>query len=55
MADQNKKMLNTGDKGLVRFRFSYYPEILKPGSTIMFREGRTKGLGYVTRVFPGKT
>ena len=54
MADQNKKMLNTGDKGLVRFRFSYYPELLKPGSTIMFREGRTKGLGYVTRVFPGK-
>ena len=54
MADQNMKMLNTGDKGLVRFRFSYYPELLKPGSTIMFREGRTKGLGYVTRVYPGK-
>jgi GTPase len=54
MAEGNMKLLNTGDKGLVRFRFSYYPELLKPGSTIMFREGRTKGLGYVTRVFPNK-
>ena len=54
MAEGNKKLLNTGDKGLVRFRFSYYPELLKPGSTIMFREGRTKGQGYVTRVFPNK-
>ena len=54
MSEGNKKLLNTGDKGLVRFRFSYYPELLKPGSTIMFREGRTKGLGYVTRVFPNK-
>jgi GTPase len=48
------KLLNTGDKGLVRFRFAYYPELLKAGATIMFREGRTKGLGYVTRVFPNK-
>jgi len=32
----------------------YYPELLKPGATIMFREGRTKGLGYVTKVFSTK-
>jgi len=48
-----KKMLNTGEKGLVRFRFAFYPEILRAGATIMFREGRTKGIGYVTRVYPG--
>ena len=52
--DAMKKMLNTGEKGLVRFKFAYYPEILKAGATIMFREGRTKGIGFVTRVFPNK-
>lgn len=46
-----KKLLRTGDKGLIRFKFMYYPELLKAGSTIMFREGKTKGMGYVTKVF----
>ena len=30
----------------------YRPEYLKVGTTILFREGRTKGLGVVSRVFP---
>ena len=50
----SKKVLRTGDKGLVRFRFMYSPELLKVGATIMFREGRTKGLGYVTKVYATK-
>ena len=29
----------------------YRPEYLKIGTTILFREGRTKGLGVVSRVF----
>lgn len=29
----------------------YRPEYLKVGTTILFREGRTKGLGVVSRVF----
>lgn len=53
-ANQNSNLLRTGDKGLIRFRFMYYAEYLKPGSTIMFREGRTKGLGYVTKVYTNK-
>ncbi|CDW91120.1 gtp-binding protein 1-like [Stylonychia lemnae] len=53
-AKQDSELLRTGDKGLIRFRFMYYPELLKPGSTIMFREGRTKGLGFVTKVFSNK-
>jgi len=52
--DVPSELLRTGDKGLVRFRFIYYPEILKPGSQILFREGRTKGYGFVTRVFNNK-
>ena len=31
----------------------YRPEYLKPGMTILFREGRTKGLGIVTGVMKG--
>lgn len=46
--------MRNGDKGLIRFRFLYYPEFLKEGATIMFREGRTKGLGYVTKVYNAK-
>lgn len=48
----NKDLLRTGDKGHVKFKFMYRPEYLKPGTTILFREGRTKGLGVVTQVTP---
>ena len=52
VCDMNKDLLRTGDKGHVKFRFMYRPEYLKPGTTILFREGRTKGLGVVTQVVP---
>jgi GTPase len=51
----NKELLRTGDKGHVKFRFMYRPEYLKPGTTILFREGRTKGLGVVTQCTPPST
>lgn len=44
--------MRTGDKGFIKFRFMYRPEYLKVGTTILFREGRTKGLGVVSRIFP---
>jgi len=44
-------LLRTGDKGLIRFRYMYRPEFLKVGITVLFREGSTKGLGVVSRVF----
>lgn len=46
-----KKVIRTGDRALVRFRFMQYPEYIKVGSKILFREGRTKGVGRVSRVF----
>ena len=46
----NKDLLRTGDKGHIKFRFMYRPEYLKVGTTILFREGRTKGLGVVSSV-----
>lgn len=50
----DKDYLRTGDKGLVRFRFAYYPELLRVGAMLMFREGRTMGIGFVTNVYPAK-
>ena len=50
VAEMNKELLRTGDKGHIKFRFMYRPEYLKVGTTILFREGRTKGLGVVTNV-----
>jgi GTPase len=48
----NRDLLRTGDKGTIKFRFMYRPEYLKPGTTILFREGRTKGLGVVAKICP---
>jgi len=42
--------LRTGDKTLARLRFVRYPEYLKPGTRVVFREGRTKAVGVVAAV-----
>ncbi|KAH9365250.1 hypothetical protein HPB48_015948 [Haemaphysalis longicornis] len=44
--------LRTGDKALVRFRFIKNPEYLRPGMRLVFREGRTKAVGNVLRLYP---
>eukprot|EP01060_Flectonema_neradi_P015507 TRINITY_DN2211_c0_g1_i1.p1 TRINITY_DN2211_c0_g1~~TRINITY_DN2211_c0_g1_i1.p1 ORF type:complete len:804 (+),score=150.54 TRINITY_DN2211_c0_g1_i1:79-2490(+) len=41
-------LLRTGDKAHVQFRFLYRPEYMTIGSKLVFREGRTKGLGIIT-------
>nr|KAJ3423176.1 hypothetical protein HK105_000991 [Polyrhizophydium stewartii] len=45
----SKQILRTGDRAIVRFRFMQHPEYLKPGTRLLFREGRTKGIGKVVR------
>ena len=42
--------LRTGDKAIVKFRFIKNPEYLKPDMKLVFREGRTKAVGTVTKV-----
>ncbi|OMJ17058.1 GTP-binding protein 1 [Smittium culicis] len=42
--------LRTGDRAKVVFRFLVRPEYLTVGSKIIFREGRTKGVGKITRL-----
>lgn len=47
----DRECLRTGDKALVRFRFLARAEYLVPGTTFLFREGSTKGVGKVKRVY----
>lgn len=48
--DIDRAYIRTGDRALVAFRFVQRPEYLTPGDRILFREGRTKGLGIVKSV-----
>lgn len=43
--------LRTGDKTLARLRFARYPEYLREGARMVFREGRTKAVGLVAKIF----
>ncbi|KPA84367.1 putative GTP-binding elongation factor tu family protein [Leptomonas pyrrhocoris] len=45
-----QEILRTGDKSLARFHFLYRPEYMKEGQRLIFREGRTKGIGTVTKL-----
>ena len=51
----NKDHLRTGDKALVHFQFIKQPEFLKPGTRMVFREGRTKAVGTIVNISPNST
>ena len=48
----NKELLRPGDQGLVHFKFVHKPELVHPGMNLLFREGRTKGLGVISQIYP---
>ena len=48
--DIDREFIRTGDRATVAFRFVQRPEFLCVGERILFREGRTKGLGIVKAV-----
>ncbi|KAK1140746.1 hypothetical protein N8T08_009947 [Aspergillus melleus] len=48
--DIDRPFIRTGDRALVAFRFVQRPEFLAPGDRVLFREGKTKGLGIVKSV-----
>ncbi|RDW88673.1 p-loop containing nucleoside triphosphate hydrolase-9 [Coleophoma cylindrospora] len=48
--DIDREYIRSGDRATVAFRFVQRPEYLSPGDRILFREGRTKGLGIVKAV-----
>ena len=48
--DIDRDHIRTGDRATVAFKFVQRPEYLAVGDRILFREGRTKGLGIVKAV-----
>jgi len=50
IVDIDRAFIRTGDRATVAFRFVQRPEYLCVGEKILFREGRTKGLGVVKEV-----
>lgn len=44
--------IGTNEQASVLFRFMCHPEYVKPGQRILFREGKSKGIGVVTQAFP---
>ncbi|KAI9849546.1 MAG: hypothetical protein M1838_000129 [Thelocarpon superellum] len=48
--DIDREHIRTGDRATVAFRFVQRPEYLAVGDRLLFREGRTKGLGLVKQV-----
>lgn len=48
--DIDRPFIRTGDRATVAFRFTARPEYLVEGDRLLFREGRTKGLGIVKSV-----
>eukprot|EP01130_Rhizamoeba_saxonica_P017012 TRINITY_DN8036_c0_g1_i1.p1 TRINITY_DN8036_c0_g1~~TRINITY_DN8036_c0_g1_i1.p1 ORF type:complete len:557 (-),score=107.60 TRINITY_DN8036_c0_g1_i1:21-1661(-) len=45
-----KEVLRTRDRAKVSFRFLYRPEFIKVGMRLIFREGRCKGIGIISRI-----
>ncbi len=43
-------VLRAGDKAHVRFRFCFFPACFEAGTKILFREGKTRGVGLVEKV-----
>ncbi|KAK6350047.1 hypothetical protein TWF696_006296 [Orbilia brochopaga] len=48
--DLDRDTVRTGDRALVAFKFVQRPEYILPGDKLLFREGRTKGLGVVKEI-----
>ena len=43
----SKELVRAGDNAIAEFRFLYKPEYIEKGQNIVFREGRTKGIGEI--------
>jgi GTPase len=43
--------MRTNDVGLITFKFKYGVEYIEEGQQIMIREGSTKAVGYISKVY----
>ncbi|XP_070571097.1 GTP-binding protein 2-like isoform X2 [Ptychodera flava] len=48
----DKASVQTNEKARVTFKFIKHPEYIREGSRLLFREGKTKGIGQVIKVHP---
>jgi len=48
----SKESIATGERATVVFQFLRHPEYIHMGDQILFREGRSKGIGEITSVVP---
>ena len=46
----DKEYMSAGDTGKIQMQFKYRPFCVKEGQKIIFREGRSKGIGTITRI-----
>lgn len=46
----DKEYLKSGENGKIRFAFKYSPHYLEEGDRFIFREGKTKGIGTITKI-----
>jgi len=46
----DQEFMSAGDKGRVQMRFKYRPHHVKEGQKLIFREGRSKGIGSITKI-----
>ncbi|MEM7821459.1 MAG: GTP-binding protein [Candidatus Aenigmatarchaeota archaeon] len=46
----DKKYLKAGESGNVRITFKYKPRFIQLNDSFVFREGRTKGIGTITKI-----
>ena len=49
--DMEKDYMKAGDRGLVKIRFKYNPQFVFEGQKFIFREGKSKGVGEIKRVY----
>ena len=50
--DKKSKVLRSGSKAIVNFKFCYKKEYLETGKVFFFRDGNTKGYGTILEIFP---
>ncbi|XP_076442084.1 GTP-binding protein 2-like [Babylonia areolata] len=48
----NKNYIKTNEKARVTFTFKFKPEYIRVGARLLFRDGKSKGVGEVTQIFP---
>jgi elongation factor 1-alpha len=49
--DMDREYMKAGDRGKVRMRFKYNPHSIFVGQKFIFREGKSKGVGEIKRIY----